>query len=411
MSDFKIVKLLDAPVQINLPTGPDFTGEYDNATSYSIGQSVSYNGSSYIALNATTGNPPPNTLFWQLLAEKGDTGPQGETGPQGPAGDPAPSIHSGLTLDDGTNPHGTTKTDIGLSNVVNADTTTTANITDSLNKRFVTDAEKTILGNTIGTNTGDQDLSGKLNVGLAVLKSDYTPAHSLLVQQSGTGSPSVLQVGSNTLVGRLSGDGSQINDLPSSDVRAMLSINNVDNTSDADKPISTAVQTELDSKLNDVIAGTNVTIDKTDPNNPIISLNGGARVGFAAKSSSSSVAASSWSIATFSNEIEDTHAAFDGTVYTIPETGMYEVSVTLVFNSVAGGNLYIIAFSKNETGGANPYIINRGIAGGTGVCGGGGSFKERFTAGDKIRAIGYCQNATSFNSLINYNSFSVYKVN
>ena len=85
MSDFKIVKLLDAPVQINLPTGPDFTGEYDNTTSYSIGQSVSYNGSSYIALNATTGNPPPNTLFWQLLAEKGDTGaqgPQGESYPE-----------------------------------------------------------------------------------------------------------------------------------------------------------------------------------------------------------------------------------------------------------------------------------------------------------------------------------------
>lgn len=83
MSDFKIVKLLDAPVQINLPTGPDFTGEYDNATSYSIGQSVSYNGSSYIALNATTGNPPPNTLFWQLLAEKGDKGDTGTQGPQG----------------------------------------------------------------------------------------------------------------------------------------------------------------------------------------------------------------------------------------------------------------------------------------------------------------------------------------
>ena len=88
---------------------------------------------------------------------------------------------------------------------------------------------------------------------------------------------------------------------------------NVDNTSDADKPVSTATQTALDWKedsftkntafnkdfwttawtvaewdalagkqdalgynpLEDVIAGTNVTIDKTDPLNPIISASWG----------------------------------------------------------------------------------------------------------------------------------------
>jgi hypothetical protein len=76
-----------------------------------------------------------------------------------------------------------TKGKIGLGNVRNVDTTTTANITDSTDKRFVTDDEKnkidafaypttalvteitdkryvtdanlTTLGNTSGTNTGD----------------------------------------------------------------------------------------------------------------------------------------------------------------------------------------------------------------------------------------------------------------
>jgi hypothetical protein len=51
-----------------------------------------------------------------------------------------------------------TKSDVGLGSVVNADTTTTANITDSLNKRFVTDADLTDIGNLSGTNTGDQSL-------------------------------------------------------------------------------------------------------------------------------------------------------------------------------------------------------------------------------------------------------------
>ena len=48
------------------------------------------------------------------------------------------------------------KADIGLNNVVNADTTTTLNITDSLNKRFVTDSQLTTINNTSGTNTGDE---------------------------------------------------------------------------------------------------------------------------------------------------------------------------------------------------------------------------------------------------------------
>lgn len=49
----------------------------------------------------------------------------------------------------------------GLAASATTDTTTTANITDSSNKRFCTDAQKTVLGNTSGTNTGDQtNISG-----------------------------------------------------------------------------------------------------------------------------------------------------------------------------------------------------------------------------------------------------------
>lgn len=63
------------------------------------------------------------------------------------------------------------KSAVGLSNVVNADTTTTANITDSTNKRFITDAQQTVLGNTSGTNTGDNAVNS-LYSGLATSKQD-----------------------------------------------------------------------------------------------------------------------------------------------------------------------------------------------------------------------------------------------
>lgn len=70
-----------------------------------------------------------------------------------------------------------TASDVSLGNVVNADTTTTANITDSTNKRFVTNAQLTVLGNTSGTNTGDQTtVSG--NAGTAT---KLTTAHTIAI--------------------------------------------------------------------------------------------------------------------------------------------------------------------------------------------------------------------------------------
>jgi hypothetical protein len=47
------------------------------------------------------------------------------------------------------------KTNLGLENVPNLDTSTTANITDSSNKRLLTDSQEAIVDATSGTNTGD----------------------------------------------------------------------------------------------------------------------------------------------------------------------------------------------------------------------------------------------------------------
>lgn len=58
---------------------------------------------------------------------------------------------------------GATKTKItyDAKGLVTAGTdATTADIADSTNKRYVTDAQLTVIGNTSGTNTGNQDLSG-----------------------------------------------------------------------------------------------------------------------------------------------------------------------------------------------------------------------------------------------------------
>lgn len=150
----------------------------------------------------------------------GPAGPTGATGPQGPQGDPGtpgPSDHTLLSnigtnthaqidshIASTSNPHGVTKTQIGLGNVDNTSdankpistatqtaldakvdenapitpgtflkitydskglvtggaAATTADVNDSTNRRYVTDSQLVVIGNTSGTNTGDQDLSG-----------------------------------------------------------------------------------------------------------------------------------------------------------------------------------------------------------------------------------------------------------
>lgn len=100
----------------------------------------------------------------------------------------------------------------------------------------LTDAEKTILSNTSGTNTGDNAVNS-LYSGLATSKQD--------VLVSGTNIKTIEGVS-------LLGSGNI--DLTKSDV----GLSNVDNTSDASKPISTATQTALDGKQATLVSATNI---------------------------------------------------------------------------------------------------------------------------------------------------------
>lgn len=75
-------------------------------------------------------------------------------------------------------------------------------------------------GDILGTLSDQTDLQNALDD--KINYSDYTPSHSLLVQQSGTGSPTSLSVGNETLVGRLSGAGSEITDLSITEVKDLL---------------------------------------------------------------------------------------------------------------------------------------------------------------------------------------------
>lgn len=91
----------------------------------------------------------------------------------------------------------------------------------------------TLLGSgdlTIDTSTNWGDIGGTLSsqtdlqsaLDSKINYADYTPSYSLLVQQSGVGSPTPISVGVNTLVGRTNSGGSDITDLSVTEVKEML---------------------------------------------------------------------------------------------------------------------------------------------------------------------------------------------
>lgn len=63
---------------------------------------------------------------------------------------------------------------------------TTADIADSLNKRYVTDAELVVIGNTSGTNTGDQTVPAFATPAIALGSSAAAGAASTVIRSDGT---------------------------------------------------------------------------------------------------------------------------------------------------------------------------------------------------------------------------------
>jgi hypothetical protein len=84
------------------------------------------------------------------------------------------------------------KTDVGLSAVPNIDCSTTANVNDSTNKRYVTDANLVTIGNQSGTNTGDET-AGTIESKLSVSATNVTALGNLTGVNSGDETKTTIQ--------------------------------------------------------------------------------------------------------------------------------------------------------------------------------------------------------------------------
>jgi uncharacterized membrane protein len=128
----------------------------------------------------------------------------------------------------GTNPHGTTKTDIGLGNVDN---------TSDTNKPIST-ATQTALEGKADTTYVDTELAKKVDKvsGKQLSTNDYTTTEKNKLAGIADNANNYVHPGSGTN--------------PHGTTKTDIGLGNVDNTSDTNKPISTATQTALDGKAN-----------------------------------------------------------------------------------------------------------------------------------------------------------------
>ena len=140
------------------------------------------------------------------------------------------------------------KTAVGLGSVVNIDTTTTANITDSTDKRFVTNAHLVILGNTSNTNTGDETQ--------ATIKTKLGAASTLVDGYLTTADWDTFNNKEGAITATASTDYYRGDKTFQTLDKTAVGLANVDNTTDASKPISTLTQTALNAKESTITAGT-----------------------------------------------------------------------------------------------------------------------------------------------------------
>jgi hypothetical protein len=140
---------------------------------------------------------------------------------------------------------------------------TTADIADSTDKRYVTDAQLVVVGNTSGTNTGDNATNSQYS-GLATSKQDALVSGTNIKTINST---SLLGSGNvavePTITATTSADYYRGDKTFATLNKAAVGLGNVDNTSDANKPVSTATQTALDAKTNKLITTNRQTASYT----------------------------------------------------------------------------------------------------------------------------------------------------
>jgi hypothetical protein len=261
MSDFKVVQLLN-PIQVNTNINP--TGAYNSGTTYGIGDSVSYNNNSYIAILATTGNLPSNTTYWQLLAScsttvlgttakntTGSTIPSGSVVYFSGASGNLPTLALSQANSEPTSSKTVGITATSIANNANGEVITSGLVTGLDTSAFAAGLTLWLSPTVAGGFTTTQPIAPNHSVLIGFLTRSHPTAGTIEIRiQNG----SVIEDLHDVLVSSISNaqvlmyEASTLLWKNHTLVKADVGLGSVDNTSDVNKPISTATQNALNLK-------------------------------------------------------------------------------------------------------------------------------------------------------------------
>lgn len=187
----------------------------------------------------------------------------GETSASAYRGDRGKIAYDHSLLTSG-NPHNVTKSDVGLSNVPNLDATNPINIVQTASYRFVSDTEKS-------TWNGKQDSLGFTAENVANKSSDLTASATKYPTINAVNTGLALKentITAGTISQYFRGDKTfQTLD------KTAVGLDQVNNTSDANKPISSATQTALDNK-----SDKNITLDRKTASYTLVANDNGKMI-------------------------------------------------------------------------------------------------------------------------------------
>ena len=116
-----------------------------------------------------------------------------------------------------------------------------------------------------------------VNAAGAVMESDFNQAFSLLVQQSGTGSPATVNLSDNAILGRTTGGGASITGLSASDIRTLINVEDgatADQTGAEIKSLYEAEANAYTDAKDTKLSGIEASADVTDSANVVTAIDG-----------------------------------------------------------------------------------------------------------------------------------------
>jgi hypothetical protein len=176
---------------------------------------------------------------------------------------------------------------------------------------------------------------------------------------------------------------------------------------------SSAAVTQAIFRASDATNSTSGYLTISASKNPALAgINTASQVSARYRSDAGQAIGTSVTLLNYEDKLRDTHNAYSAGVYTVPETGFYNISasfLTASFTPSAGNNSIVLYLYINDV--SYHQVLDRtGGTVATSYSPGSLSVNVRLSKGDTVKMYGLCAVATTMNTATEYNYFSIVRI-